>query len=109
MSIKANGNEESNSNSWMGPKGFDEAKYYKDEKYEIGIQHSDDRVKAQVLEALSRNPKLENSDINVEVKNGVVTLRGHTQSNEELKEASDSISNLSGVKIVKNLLSFYSR
>ena len=44
MSIKPNGNEESSSNSWMGPKGFDEAKYYKDEKYEIGIQHSDERI-----------------------------------------------------------------
>ncbi len=106
MSIKPNGNEESSSNSWMGPKGFDEAKYYQDEKYEIGIQYSDERIKAQIQEALSRNPKLANSEINVEVKNGVVTLRGETQSNEELKEASDSIHNLSGVKFVKNLLSF---
>lgn len=105
MPNETNGNEESNSNSWMGPKGFDEAKYYKDEKYEIGIEHSDERIKAQVLEALSRNPKLTNSEIDVEVKNGVVTLRGDTQSNEEFKEASDSIHNLTGVKFVKNLLS----
>lgn len=98
-------NEDSNSNSWMGPKGFDEAKYYKDEKFEIGIKHSDERIKAQIEETFSRNPKLSASVIEVEVKDGDVTLRGHIQGNEEFKEASDSIHNLSGVKTVKNLLS----
>ncbi len=98
-------NEESNSNSWMGPVGFDEAKYYNDEKYEIGIIHPDERIKAQIEEALSRNPKLANSQISVEVKNGDVTLRGDTQGNEQFKEASDSIHHLTGVKSVKNLLS----
>lgn len=100
-----NGKEKASSNSWMGPKGFDEAKYYNDEKYEIGIKHSDERIKAQVLEAISRNPKLTRSEIQVEVSNGVVTLRGEARSNEEFKEASDSIHNLSGVKSVRNLLS----
>lgn len=99
-------NDDSNTNSWMGPKGFDEAKYYKDEKYEIGIKHSDERIKAQIEEALSRNEKLADTNIEVEVKNGVVTLRGDIQGNEEFKEASDSIHHLSGVKTVKNLLSF---
>ncbi len=99
------GKEDSSSSSWMGPKGFDEAKYYKDEKYEIGIKHSDERIKAQIVEALSRNPKLASSEIQVEVNNGEVTLRGDTMSNEDFKEASDSIHHLSGVKSIRNLLS----
>ncbi len=93
--------EDSSSSSWMGPKGFDEAKYYNDEKYEIGIKHSDERIKAQIEEALSRNPKLAGPKIQVEVNDGEVTLRGDAMSNEDFKEASDSIHHLSGVKSVK--------
>ncbi len=105
MNNRRTNEKEDSSNSWMGPKGFDEAKYYNDEKYEIGIKHSDERIKAQIEESFSRNPKLAHSEIQVEVKNGVVTLRGDTKSNEEFREASDSIHHLSGVKFVKNLLS----
>lgn len=102
-----NNNEDIPGKSWMGQKGFDEAKYYNDEKFEIGINHSDERIKAQVKESLARNNKIFSDEIEVDVKEGVVTLKGKVRVNDEVREASDSIQSLSGVKMVRNLLSPY--
>jgi osmotically-inducible protein OsmY len=90
---------------WMGRKGFDEARYYNDEKYEIGLNHPDQLIKEKVEEAYSRHPSLSIADIDVQVKNGLVYLTGHVHGPEEKKEASDLICNLTGIKAVKNDLS----
>lgn len=91
---------------WLGDKGFDEAKYYNDQKYEIGLEHSDEQIKKTIEEAYSRHYSLAVADINIEVKDGVVFLSGNVQGQQEKKEASDFISHFTGVKAVRNDLHF---
>lgn len=97
---------EEKENSWLGKKGFDEARYYNDEKYEIGLEHSDDTIKEKVMEIYRRNAFLAMTDIKVEVKDGIVVLSGEVQGPIEKKEAFDSIHFITGVKAVKNLLTY---
>lgn len=96
--------DQNEGNTWLGKKGFDEAKYYNDETFEIGLEHSDETIKEKVLEAYKRNSSLAMTDIKVEVKDGVVVLSGEVQGPEEKKEAFNAIQHLTGVKAVKNLL-----
>lgn len=63
---------------------------------------SDDRIKDQVSEALYRDYHVDASDIDVDVKDGVVTLTGTVKSREEKRSAEESIENLSGVIDVHN-------
>lgn len=105
MNNQKNENNEKAS-KWMGSKGFDEARYYKDEKYEIGIIHSDEQIRAKVLEAFSRHPSLAVADINVEVKDGLVILEGSVQGQQEKHEAYDLICHFTGVKAVRNDLQY---
>lgn len=105
MQTKPEPQQETNQ-KWLGDKGFDEAKYYNDEKYEIGIDHSDGLIKEKILEAYSRHYSLAVAEINVEVKEGVVFLSGTVQGHQEKKEASDLISHFTGVKAVRNDLGF---
>lgn len=98
--------EEKENSTWLGKKGFDEAKYYNDEKFEIGLEHSDETIKEKVLESYRRNAFLTMTDIKVEVRDGIVILSGEVQGPVEKKEASDSVQNISGVKAVKNLLTY---
>lgn len=105
MTDKDNHSEARKAN-WMGPKGFDEARYYKDEKFEIGINKPDEQIRAKVLEAYSRHPSLSLTDIQVEVRDGLVILDGDVQGPEEKTEAHDLICGLTGVKAVKNNLHF---
>lgn len=86
--------------------GFDEAKYYKSEAFGIGLGQSDQQIREKISEAYSRNYNLAMADINIEVSDGFVTLTGTVQGYQEKKEASDLISNLSGIKAVKNDLEF---
>lgn len=94
-------------NSWMGPRGFDEAKYYRDEKHEIGIAVPDDQIRSHSIEAISRNPKLDRFEIEVKVRNGVITLVGEVDSSSDRDETEKTIRNLAGVKSVINLLSLH--
>lgn len=87
--------------SWMGQKGFDEAKYYRDEKSDIGITHSDARIKAEILEAIKRNPLIENETLNVFVQDGIVEIGGRVHSASTKTEILKTVSMLTGVKEVK--------
>jgi osmotically-inducible protein OsmY len=99
-------NSEDKKTSWMGNRGFDEASYYNDEKFEVGIEHPDELIKKTVEEAYSRHYSLAVAEIEVEVRDGVVFLTGLVQGPREKKEATDLICNFSGVKAVRNDLRF---
>lgn len=94
-------------NSWIGSKGFDEARYYRDEKHEIGIEIPDEQIKTHCTEAISRNENLRNFDIDVKVIDGQVTLIGEVDGSSDREEAERTIRHLSGVKSIINLLSLY--
>lgn len=90
------------SEAWMGARGFDEAKYYRDEKSDIGINHSDIKLKERAIEFLDRN--LSGAQIEVQVEDGNVLLTGEVTSASAKKEAENTVINITGIKGVRNEL-----
>lgn len=83
------GSDTSRSYSGRGPKGY---------------RRSDDRIREEVSETLERHPMIDASEIEVDVKDGMVTLRGHAEDRRQKRMAEDIIENLSGVKDIRNEL-----
>ncbi len=69
-----------------------------------GYQRSDDRIKEDVSEALSRDGDLDASEIEVIVVSGDVTLEGTVPDRESKRLAEDLAEDLPGVKQVQNRL-----
>ncbi len=67
-----------------------------------GWKRSDDRIKDDVSEALYRDYHVDASEIEVDVKEGVVTLSGTVESRDAKRSAEECIENLSGVIDVHN-------
>ncbi len=67
-----------------------------------GYQRSDDRIKEEVNERLSDDPYIDASEIEVQVKDGEVTLSGTVDQRHVRRRAEDIIENCSGVKHVQN-------
>lgn len=65
---------------------------------------SDERIKEDLSERLSDDPLIDAADINVEVKNGVVTLTGSVDARHLKHRAEDMADQCSGVKDVENRL-----
>lgn len=86
--------------SWIGKKGFDEAQYYDNDKYEIGFSKSDESIRQKVLETAQRLDE----DIEVRVEDGHVTLTGKVRNAENTEELPRTIAGFSGVKEIQNNL-----
>jgi hypothetical protein len=69
-----------------------------------GYIRSDERIKDSVCEALTDDSYIDASGIDVEVKNGEVTLSGMVPDRQTKRAAEDLVENLSGVKDVTNQL-----
>jgi hypothetical protein len=69
-----------------------------------GWKRSDERIKDEVSESLYRDYEIDASEIEVEVKDGVVTLNGSVDSRYSKRSAEECIENLSGVVDVHNRL-----
>lgn len=67
-----------------------------------GYKRSDDRIKEEVCETLARNPRIDASDIEVEVSDSIVSLSGTVESKDMRRAAEIAIENLSGVDDVRN-------
>ncbi len=67
-----------------------------------GYKRSDDRIKEEVSEALYRNHRVDASDIEVEVKEGIVTLSGSVDSRQTKRSAEECVEHLSGVIDIHN-------
>lgn len=65
---------------------------------------SDDRIQEDVNEALTQDPWLDPTDIDVSVHNGVVTLQGTVQSRDARRRASEDAWHVRGVRDVRNVL-----
>lgn len=68
-------------------------------------RRSDERIHEDVSEALTHAHQIDASEIEVEVKEGIVTLSGSVSDKKTKRAAEECIENLSGVKDVKNNLS----
>jgi BON domain-containing protein len=69
-----------------------------------GYQRSDDRIREEVCERLTRHGHLDASGIDVNVRNGEVTLEGTVEHRRDKRVAEDAIESISGVKDVHNHL-----
>lgn len=67
-------------------------------------QRSDDRIREDVNERLTEHPHVDASEIDVQVKNGEVTLTGSVEDRRTKRMVEDLIEGISGVKDVHNQL-----
>jgi hypothetical protein len=81
------GGERQGQHSGKGPKGY---------------QRSDERIREDVSEALSQHGDVDASEIEVEVRNGEVTLSGTVSEREAKRFAEEAAENCAGVKDVQN-------
>ena len=77
------------SNRGKGPKGY---------------RRSDERIREDVCDLLSDNPKVDATDIEVSVENGEVTLSGTVRSRDDKRRAEYVADAISGVRDVHNQL-----
>jgi osmotically-inducible protein OsmY len=69
-----------------------------------GYQRSDARVFEDICDRLTADPRIDASDIEVDVKGAEVTLRGSVRSREEKRYAEDVVEHVMGVRDVNNHL-----
>jgi osmotically-inducible protein OsmY len=69
-----------------------------------GYQRSDARMFEDICDRLTVDPRVDASDIEVDVKGAEVTLRGSVRSREEKRYAEDVVEHVMGVREVNNHL-----
>jgi osmotically-inducible protein OsmY len=67
-----------------------------------GYRRSDERIKEDVSEALFRDQNIDATELEVEVKEGFVTLKGTIESRQAKRAAEYCVEHLSGVQDVRN-------
>jgi hypothetical protein len=67
-----------------------------------GYRRSDDRIREDVNEELTRHPDIDASEIDVRVENGEVTLSGTVEERRDKRLAEDIVERVSGVTDVHN-------
>ena len=67
-----------------------------------GYTRSDERIKEELCEQLTRHPHVDASEIEIEVKNGEVRLSGTIEQKDGKRIAEDVAENISGVRDVRN-------
>jgi BON domain-containing protein len=65
-------------------------------------QRSDERIREDVNDRLTEDPRVDATDIEVQVQNGEVTLSGRVSDRRMRRMAEESIDNISGVRDVRN-------
>ncbi len=69
-----------------------------------GYRRADDRIREEVCEQLTDHPLIDASDVDVDVRDGVVTLTGRVAARAEKHLAEDIADSVWGVQDVKNRL-----
>lgn len=69
-----------------------------------GYHRSDERIKEDVCERLTRHPEVDAEDVEVDVRDGEVFLRGSVMDRYQKRTAEDAIEGVSGVKDIQNQL-----
>lgn len=67
-----------------------------------GYQRSDERIKEDICDCLTRDPHVDASDIEVNVNEGEVTLMGTVADRRQKRYAEDAIENVPGVREIHN-------
>jgi hypothetical protein len=72
-----------------------------------GYQRSDDRIREDICDRLTRHGRLDATDIHITVNNGEVTLDGIVDTREAKRMAEDVAESVDGVRDVVNHLKTY--
>jgi hypothetical protein len=67
-------------------------------------RRGDERIREDVCDRLTDDPRIDASDIDIAVKDGEVTLSGGVRTRDEKRFAEDLIERISGVRDVNNNL-----
>ena len=74
-----------------------------------GYQRSDERIREEISDRLMEHPEIDASDLEVKVKNGVVTLSGTVDDRSDKRLAEDIAESVMGVSDVMNQLGVQSQ
>lgn len=69
-----------------------------------GYQRTDDRIREDVCDRLTDDPRIDASDIEVHMKGGELTLSGSVRTREEKRLTEDLVERVTGVREVNNHL-----
>jgi hypothetical protein len=69
-----------------------------------GYKRTDDRIHEEICERLTHHPGIDASEIEIQVKDGEVTLNGHVHERQYKHMAEDVVDSVSGVKEIHNHL-----
>lgn len=69
-----------------------------------GYQRGDERIREDVCDRLTDDPRIDASDVDVQVKGGEVTLAGSVRTRDEKRYTEDLIERITGVREVNNNL-----
>lgn len=94
---------------WGRPGDWEEREdFYRDGPYvgrgPKGYGRSDEFIREDVCERLTQDPWIDASEIEVEVRDGVVTLKGTVDSRQTKRTAEEVIDSVAGIKDVANQL-----
>ena len=67
-----------------------------------GYQRSDERIREEVCDRLTDDPRIDASDIEVHMKGGEITLSGSVRTREEKRFTEDLVERITGVREVNN-------
>lgn len=67
-----------------------------------GYTRSDERIREDICERLTRHPDIDASDIEIEVRQGVITLTGSVDHRPVKHLVEDLVENVSGVQDIEN-------
>lgn len=85
--------------SWQSPERKSGLHFGKGPK---GYRRSDERIREEISEALSAHSEIDASEIEIEVKECIVTLSGTVESRQTKRLVEDTVEAVSGVQDVKN-------
>ena len=69
-----------------------------------GYQRTDDRIREEVCDRLTDDPRIDASDVEVQIKAGEVTLSGSVRTRDEKRYTEDVVERIGGVREVNNHL-----
>jgi osmotically-inducible protein OsmY len=69
-----------------------------------GYRRGDERIREDVCDRLTDDPRVDASDVDVQINNGEVTLSGSVRTRQEKRITEDLIENITGVREVNNNL-----
>lgn len=69
-----------------------------------GYQRTDERIREEVCDRLTDDPRIDASDVEVHMKGGELTLSGSVRTREEKRFTEDLVERISGVREVNNHL-----